>query len=991
MTPRSLLALPLLALLCSTAAAAPPTVIVAEGEQFKPLDAKGWKVTHQDDTYGSHTYGGMWMTHGGCLGAPADSNGSVATQIVQVPVAGKYRVWSKYQAPPYFNYLHRIDVYQNGKRLFAATYGRAGTPRLWSFSGVSTELWWYWGVDHDAAEAPKLLVELAAGPAEVRLTALPNPAPAGDRFIDFIVLTTSPADDYDGFKPNRVGSPFTNEALAATRLYARFRNTGPAPAQLTVSRAGHYQPNYGGATAKFPARPVAAGAWSEWFNVGPFCRLVHDEGLTLALPGAPGEFGVQFSRDAAGKALVGDVQLRSGEVAVVPLEIAWKKGAVVKTSKTWAREIVTASKTWRTANGGKKPERILFYGAFGGNEDWVSELKDRLGYNTLLPERYKQVKRATVAQHYGSPTAIKALAGKMTPAEKERLRVVSFGDEISLGKINFADLKLRRKFHTWLKAKGVTAADLKMPVEEATLTEKGNGRLVWYSNLFNEEERFADYRAMTELTKSLFGPEVLTGANYSPHHLALCYGPVYQWVDVFKQRGMSMFWAEDYVFSVPEAPQILSWMFGQARCAVKYHGQPIHFYVMPHAPGQVPGYLRRNTYLSVGFGARHVDNFWVAPAERFTENYVAWGRTDTFRALYESIYDAAEAEKYQAGGTVRPARVAIITGKATDFHESRLLVDKEQDAFTKRCANAPDKINQVLCRKDQQYLYLALRHAQHAVDLVTEDDVAEDVLKNYDVVYFAGEWADTRAIAKLDAWVKAGGTLYAAAGLGHRNQYDEPEVGMLKLLGLKGTKLTKNAIAPRTLLELPLQRPIDVIALGKSKVAALGMKQVLSPDKAKVLGTWSDGSAAVTVHEHGKGRAFAVGTLAGASYLKTGLRAIPYARGGRHTVYNPTGFDEAATKLARLGIDAARPTQAVVCANPGVEGVVIDHKDGTLLTLVNWTNGPVKDLAVSVRLATAPKGVRSVVGQKAVPFAYKDGVATFKVGLEEADYLLMAK
>src|SRR5262245_3240846 len=103
-------------------------VIVAEGEQFKPLDAKGWKVTGQNDSYGSHTYGGMWMTHGGCLSAPAASTGSEASQTVQVAKAGKYRVWSKYQAPPYFNYLHRIDVVQNGKTVYSHTYGKKGTP-----------------------------------------------------------------------------------------------------------------------------------------------------------------------------------------------------------------------------------------------------------------------------------------------------------------------------------------------------------------------------------------------------------------------------------------------------------------------------------------------------------------------------------------------------------------------------------------------------------------------------------------------------------------------------------------------------------------------------------------------------------------------------------------------------------------------------------------------------------------------------------------------
>src|SRR5947209_10087801 len=129
-------------------------IIVAEGESFQVQDKNGWRVTHQNDSYGSHTYGGMWMTHGGCLGAPADSADSVATRRIMVKDGGKYRVWSKYQAPPYFNYLHKIEVLQNDKVVFSHVYGKRGTDRLWSFGAVSNELWWPWGVDHDTAEAP---------------------------------------------------------------------------------------------------------------------------------------------------------------------------------------------------------------------------------------------------------------------------------------------------------------------------------------------------------------------------------------------------------------------------------------------------------------------------------------------------------------------------------------------------------------------------------------------------------------------------------------------------------------------------------------------------------------------------------------------------------------------------------------------------------------------------------------------------------------------
>ena len=123
---RILCSLVLVALVTQSIPAA--EIVVAEGERFQPRDNKGWKVTSQNDSYGSHTYGGMWMTHGGCLGAPAESVDSVAVQPIEVPKAGDYRVWSKYQAPPYFSYLHKIEVVQNGKTVFTHVYGKKERP-----------------------------------------------------------------------------------------------------------------------------------------------------------------------------------------------------------------------------------------------------------------------------------------------------------------------------------------------------------------------------------------------------------------------------------------------------------------------------------------------------------------------------------------------------------------------------------------------------------------------------------------------------------------------------------------------------------------------------------------------------------------------------------------------------------------------------------------------------------------------------------------------
>lgn len=972
-------------LLLSTA----PIVLVAEGERFT-VTRGDWKPTPQDYSYASHTYGGMWVSQGGLLGAPASSDGAVATYSLAVPDAGKYRVWSKYQAPPYFQYPHRLELIQNGKTVFSHVYGKKGVDRLWSFSGVSNELFWFWGVDHDTAEAPAGLVSLDKGDVELRLITVPGDAktPTGARFIDFVVLTTEPADTYDGFKPYAVGSPFMNEALAATRLYARFENTSSKPAKLTVSRAGHMQPQYGGATATYPANDVPIGQWSEWFDIGPFCRLAHDEGLTLRVPAAE-TFRVQFARDAAGKDSVGEVTISADSgAAIVPIDSTWNPKARVKTSKDHSLALIQQSKTWRKASP-TKPASVRFYGAFNGPEDWVWDLKHALGYNTALPEKYAQIRPSIVHAHHGSEAAIQTLAKRLSAAERQSARVISFGDEIGLGKIDYKLPANTAKFREWLKKRGVTAADLGFDPTTATLDDT-KPRLAWYSNLFNEEERFAAFRRMTETAKEVIGPHVLTGANYSPHHLALCYGPVFQWVDIFKYKGMSMFWTEDYIFSVPETPRMIAWQFAQIHSATKYHGQPIHFYVMPHAPGQLPEVLRRSMLYAVGSGAAHVDNFWVGPPERFTENYVGYHYPETYRALSESMYDTAAIEKFLEAANRRKAKVAVIIGKATDYNESRHKVKKQGDPFLGSCKNADAIIEQTLCRKEQQYQYLALREAGYEVDLITEDDVAEGRLSGYEVVHFAGEWVERRTVATLRKWVEGGGVLYAAGGLGHRNEFDEADSGLLNLLGVKLAGTTKTLIAPRTLLELPLAEATDEISLDGVKIAMYGMRQTLATDGAKVIGTWKDGTPAVTQTTLGKGKAIAVGGLPGMAHQRTGLKVVPYARGGRGTFTIPGNFADSATRLVNLGVSAKKPTPESV-AGTGLEVLLLDGKAGTLVTLINWSETSRKSATVRVRLPFAPKAARAIASGKSLKVQYADGVATFAVDIVDAEFVTLER
>jgi hypothetical protein len=966
--------------------AAGPEVIVAEGERFRPEKDQGWRVAEQDETHASINFGGMFLTHGAALLAPAEVSGSIAVSTIEVKVAGKYRVWSKYQAPPYFNYLHRVEIWQKKKRVFSGEYGRARSPRLFSFGAVSDELWWSWGIDHDAAEAPKEPVDLERGPAEVRLVSERSPEPAGDRVVDFVLLTTELGDTYAGMKPGGTPTPFLKEALDATRLYFRFENEGAGEAKLTLSRGGHLQGGYGTSTMTVSA---PARAFSPWTDLGPWLRLVTDEGITLKL-GAGQKIRAQIARDASGKDLVGDVTVPEGEAILIPKEITWKRGARVESSRELARRIVEASKSWRTNNGGKKPTQILFFGAFSRSDEkgWLAELKDAIGYNTELPDRFAHAPRDRHFAHAPDAKAVDRLAARLT--EKERLLIVSFGDEISLGDLRKTGPAEEADFRRWLEEHHLTRAELGVDPREAKPTKTGDPRLVWYSARWHEESRFTFYRELTGHVRELFGPSVLTGANYSPHGAALYYGSIGQWIDLFRAEAMTMFWTEDYVFAVPEVPQIVSWQLAQVRAAVRAHGQPIHYYAMPHAPGQDPSYLRRNMLLAIGFGAAHVDNFWVAPEESFTENYVAWSYGQHFRAIHEAIFDSAEAEALQNQALPRPAEVALIIGRATELNESRLRLDKKGDRFAAAAQNAPQEIEQTLCRKEQQMLYLALRRAHHAVDLFTEEDVAKGALGKYRTAYFAGEWIDRSALKGIESWVRGGGTFYAAGGLGRFDHLGAPSTALLSLLGIEKEQTEKSAINLRTRLELPLEPPIDTIAFEGAQIPVVALRQRLTPAKGtEVLATWSDGSAAATKRALGKGQLFAVGALPGTSSMRLALPKVPGARGGRRAAFSPERFDPNAEALARLGVDASKVERGAIASDPRVEPIILDGPKGTLLTLVSWANAPLHGIEISIALAQAPKEVRSIAKRKKLPSEWDGKRVRFTVDLEDADFILL--
>jgi hypothetical protein len=86
-------------------------------------------------------------------------------------------------------------------------------------------------------------------------------------------------------------------------------------------------------------------------------------------------------------------------------------------------------------------------------------------------------------------------------------------------------------------------------------------------------------------------------------------------------------------------------------------------------------------------------------------------------------------------------------------------------------------------------MYIALQHAELAVDMVVEDDFGA-TLNSYKLIVLTDTHVSTKASAGLTAWVAAGGTLLATAGAGGFDEMNKTNAVMAKLLGIASSQGT---------------------------------------------------------------------------------------------------------------------------------------------------------------------------------------------------------
>eukprot|EP01045_Picozoa_sp_COSAG04_P018302 COSAG04_NODE_1684_length_5957_cov_83.857631_6_plen_308_part_00 len=227
-------------------------------------------------------------------------------------------------------------------------------------------------------------------------------------------------------------------------------------------------------------------------------------------------------------------------------------------------------------------------------------------------------------------------------------------------------------------------------------------------------------------------------------------------------------------------------------------------------------------------------------------------------------------------------------------------------------------------------LFVMLRHAQIATDVIVEEDMESGLINEYGLIFLSEAHLRESAAAALVQWVGNGGTLFGSVGMGMLNQFNDTSTALAQLYGIKHQAVFGTEVGPATseisfvkqgkmvnFLELRavrlanpqsitisdlqyatvLDTATPTVSFAASDGEAqnttmlvLGEKAVLSlaspPSGADTLARFSDGSPALFRRSHGEGAAIVAAFHLGFSYFHPALPKRPVARGSTDETFN---------------------------------------------------------------------------------------------------------
>jgi hypothetical protein len=461
-----------------------------------------------------------------------------------------------------------------------------------------------------------------------------------------------------------------------------------------------------------------------------------------------------------------------------------------------------------------------------------------------------------------------------------------------------------------------------------------------------------------------------------------------QWIDVFRKKALTIPWSEDWIWQSPvgtqqmmqlsidamrsgifwadepdKVPEHMRNMTKIAQGPYAYRRLPpphqrhqsMLMYVMHHFPGNTNSSWQRQLFADIAHGVDRFNLFHLVPSTSgYTCDYVD-GDGGAYPAVRQALSELGNFEDIVQEGTPWPQGAAV-----------SILYSESADIWLSAVGTFGSGLRS---------LYIALRHAQLPVTILTEDDCVSGRLFFTDMLVVTVPNIGAAATAAISAWVSQGGIVVATASGGLLDEYNQTNHGMQSLLGVQQSGVWRGSQGNGT-IDIIKQDLNFVDSLGNvtvshsvlmelqwqgsdSSLVCKGAKSIITVTRqlaTQIFAHFDDGSPAAVRSRVGVGQALYFAFLPGLSYFDPAIPLRPVDRGSTDENFNhflPTEFATLARELLTLPLKHRMSNDSTVVpvrsTNPLVEvGFVVAEGIGMALPCINWAGIPESNFTVTL-------------------------------------------
>ena len=961
-------------------------MIVSETQKWQIIEHfPGWY-------YGFPSKGKMLR---GSIGGPAE-----ARKIVSIPQQAEYRLWVRYLDVLPYRGPFKISVLQQGNIKAEKTFDTESlrsTPegkKKWG-DGFGQFVWDWMDVNLEKGDA-----EIVISKVEVR-----GGASWVTRHLDLLVLC-------DDKKYEPVMADFTPQLYIKIRMGKNHKypcvihtfGRRPQPPWF-LPHANIYKTGlvYGCYTGYKPEGAnenfLRAGDETPWINTTSFFDVMGDHKLellamqeyyngvessefTVYLSNTPSDDGIfkSFSRSGKGAGMLLLIDLSRRENIISDLEGSREAFEIAKNLPEFSgkRPVKFPVMTGCAVNSSfYQPETV-------SNEIFILS---KLGFNGIGgydPQYYEagftKYKGGAIYFHLAkngclADPNIEAITSLVKSAAENFAKQNLFKDMVAWsqmdepGSVSMEHIVncavCQRSFRDYLRKMGLTPQDFgaKDFGEILPSNNPEDGKRYYYTALYRNQVLADFFKIGSDILKQ-FVPEPKTTANFG-EYLTYTGNMLHSgddWFLILNTGGLTYGWTEDWL-NLGTSYQLCGYRADFLRAASK---GKFGMYCIFRNPWDTQAKVASE----IGHGARAIYYYnygpYYAGIDAHSKNYKLYPATGKINHSIGTIED------YLMDAKVPQNKIALLYSHTTDIW----TLKQGTSVFG----------------KERMGLWLILRHLGHPVDIITEQDVLERKINNYKGIFVVGSHVPIEVMRNLVEWARNGGILYAGAGTGIYDRFNNVSDSD-SYLGVKRENFYFASEPGNDYYGLPGLKALDSVRFvedtsSETIEVICGLQKMKNVSGSETMAVFSDGSPACVMKRAGKGRIVISGFFPGLAYMKSAVVANRQKKQDASMSDCPPEYPGETRKMFEkivAGIDKPVSTN-----NYLVEANLLETKDAFIITLSNWKGAPVEHLEIV--LNQSAKGKPVSIENPVISYENKHRQKIINVNMQSAfDFIVVPK